>query len=193
MNYDNKEFMMFTQNSMPALSEGDNSTNSNFGSAKTPQYLITCKEIFMSEMDQYADDTAPCLMVDFGCARVATYDSSGQQSGDGRFVSKDVRVSMRPGSWNGLIQQNLAEGKRIDTITIKRVMSLNGVLVVIQQTDFMICMFKTYNQSGDVITFTFCYASITDVRTVYDSSGSSLGNVGVTIDYIKTKVEAITS
>jgi hypothetical protein len=186
---EDKGFKMFTQNQRNnPLAQGDESHNSHVGGAKTPQYVITCKDIFSSDLGKIGGsdasaDTAPLLWIETGGARLATYDSSGQLSGDGKIVCKDPIAHMKYGDWSPLIQQNMYEGKKIDKITIRRLISVNSTLVVIQTIDYETCLFKTYEQTGDTITFSFCYTKITDLSTAYDHDGQATGNVGVSFNF----------
>ncbi|MDR2781826.1 MAG: hypothetical protein LBB21_05250 [Holosporaceae bacterium] len=178
------------------VSKSDESLNSNVGGGKTPQYVIICKDIFGSDLGQIdgqdaSGDSTPCLWVELGSARLATYDSTGEQSGDGKIVAKDIVICMKYGGWAPTIQQFLYEGKKIDSIVIKRLISINGTLVVIQEVSLETCMFKTYEQSGDTITFSFCYVIITDISKAYGHDGTSLGNVGVKFNFGTVGVEAI--
>ncbi|MDR1334221.1 MAG: hypothetical protein LBJ71_03315 [Holosporaceae bacterium] len=197
MNNGNRRFMMFGSTPMAnATAQGDDNFNSHFGSGKTPQFVITCKDIFSSDLGEIggADasvDTAPCITIDLGSARVATYDSSGQQSGDGTIVSKDIHICMKYGSWGPIIQQRLYEGTKIDEIIIKRVISINGTLVVIQEITCKICMFKNYKQDGDAIKFSFCFVNYTDLSKSYAHDGTALGVVGVEFDHGTVGVKPI--
>jgi hypothetical protein len=192
-----RSFTMFSSNPRARLvAQGDDNLNSHIGSGKTPQFVISCKDIFNSELGSIggADasaDTAPCVTVDLGSARVATYDSSGQQSGDGTIVSKDIHIGMKYGSWGPIIQQRLYEGTKIDEIVIKRLISINGTLVVIQEITCKICMFKTYTQEGDIIMFSFCFVNYTDLSKSYDHDGNPLGVIGVEINYSTVGVKGI--
>jgi hypothetical protein len=195
----NRRFMMFGSTPMESVStkvSGDGNFNSHLGSGKTPQFVITCPDIFNSELGQIggADasaDTAPCITVDLGSARIATYDSSGQQSGDGSIVSKDIQIYMKYGSWGPVIQQRLYEGTKTDQISIRRLISINGTLVVIQEIICKTCMFKTYTQDGDTIRFSFCFVNYTDLSKSYAHDGTALGVVGVEIDYGTVGVKPI--
>jgi hypothetical protein len=119
----NGRFNMFGLTSTNEASRrSDNSTNSHLGSGQTPQYVITCPNIFSSQLGQIdgADasaDSTPCLTVDLRLMRQVTYDSSGQQSGDGAVVASNVTVTMKHGTWGPIVQQNLHEGKKIRSLS----------------------------------------------------------------------------
>lgn len=173
------------------LNKDYESNNADMGSAYTPQYMISCEDFFSSNVEGMEDDSAPCLWVETGGARIATYDSSGELSGDGRIVCKDVVVCMKYGSWGPIIQQYMFEGKKLETIAIKRMISINGTKVIIQTITYGTCLIKTYEQSGDTITFTYCYVSLEDVNTAYGHDGTKVGNTGVKFDYSTLKSESV--
>ena len=173
------------------LNKDYESNNADMGSAYTPQYMISCEDFFSSNVEGMEDDSAPCLWVETGGARIATYDSSGELSGDGRIVCKDAVVCMKYGSWGPIIQQYMFEGKKLDTIAIKRMISINGTKVIIQTITYGTCLIKTYEQSGDTITFSYCYVSIEDVNTAYGHDGTKVGNTGVKFDYSTLKSESV--
>ena len=98
---------------------------------------------------------------------------------------------MKYGSWGPIIQQYMFEGKKLDTIAIKRMISINGTKVIIQTITYGTCLIKTYEQSGDTITFSYCYVSIEDVNTAYGHDGTKVGNTGVKFDYSTLKSESV--
>lgn len=188
----NRSFEMFGSTPKNKMQTKDyESNNADMGSAYTPQYMISCEDFFSSNVEGMEDDSAPCLWVETGGARIATYDSSGELSGDGRIVCKDVVVCMKYGSWGPIIQQYMFEGKKLETIAIKRMISINGTKVIIQTITYGTCLIKTYEQSGDTITFTYCYVSLEDVNTAYGHDGTKVGNTGVKFDYSTLKSESV--
>jgi hypothetical protein len=172
------------------VGKSDESLNATIGGAKTPQYVITCKEFFDSDIEGMADDGTPCLWIETGGARLATFDSSGELSGDGKIISKDPIVCMKYGSWGPLIQQYMFEGKKLDKITVTRLTSINTTVIPIQTLDYEVCLIKTYEQTGDTITFSFCYVSITDTNIAYDhSTGEKIGQTAMKFNFGSLKVE----
>jgi hypothetical protein len=176
------------------LKNSDQTLNSGVGGGKAPQYVIQSEDpddMFDSDLDKDFAKTAPALWVELGGARLATYDSSGQLSGDGKVVCKDTIVCMKYGAWAPTIQEHMFKGDTIQTITIKRLISTKSTLVIIQQIDYAQCLFKTYEQAGDTITFSFCFTKLTDLSNVYDHTGSGapLGSFGVEFDLSKMSVE----
>ncbi|MDR0632419.1 MAG: hypothetical protein LBF54_04270 [Holosporaceae bacterium] len=192
-----EDFNMFEQTARPAnLSTNDKGQNDAKGGGHTPQYTITCPDIFGSDLGEIdgndaSADTSPIIWIVLGSARLATYDSSGELSGDGRIVCRDIIICMKYGGWAPVIQQYMYEGKKIDKITVKRLISINGTLIVIQEITYETCLFKTYEQNGDTITFTFTFVKYTDLSKAYGHDGTAIGNVGVTFDYGSVKVESI--
>jgi hypothetical protein len=178
----------------------DDNINAVASGSKTPQYVIQCPntDIFTSDLGKIggkdaSGDTAPCLWVETGAARLATYDSSGQLSGDGKIISINPMVLMKYGDWAPVLQQLMWEGKKIDQIIIKRVISIRQTLEVIQETDFSNCLINTFKQEGDTIRFSFCYVNVTDLSRVFSNDGDLLGQRGVKFDATNLEVKSISS
>ncbi|GHT92369.1 hypothetical protein FACS1894122_06110 [Alphaproteobacteria bacterium] len=162
--------------------------NVDMASSVTPQYIIVCKDFFMSEIsgeaptrgdqNDYSKNSTTCLSFDVGTSRLITNDSSGQMNGDGRIVFDDPIVCMRYGTWAPKIQTALYEGTMIPYIGIRRFSSINGLKQVIQSLDYETCYIKTYRQQDDTIQFTFNSTVIQDVTTMFNLLGENKGNVG---------------
>ncbi|MDR0753308.1 MAG: hypothetical protein LBE95_01425 [Holosporaceae bacterium] len=193
----NRGFEMFnstTDSSHNLLDQSDASLNAPKGGSKTPQYVIKSDDdssLFDSDMKDDFAKCAPVLWWEFGGARLITLDSSGQQSGDGKIVNKDVKICMKSGDWNPLLQQWMYEGKRIASLVVMRLASIEGTLIVIQEVTFEKCIIRSYVQSGDTIVFTFCFVVVTDMIKAYDHEGTLVGNVGVKYHVGEVSVESI--
>jgi hypothetical protein len=83
------------------------------------------------------------------------------------------------------------KGDKIASITVKRLISVKATLVVIQEIQYDTCLFKTYEQAGDTITFSFCYVTLTDLSKAFNHDGTPAGNVGVKFDFGSLKVEPL--
>ena len=192
-----ERFDMFGSQGRPAsLGTSDKGQNDPHGGGHTPQYTITCPDIFGSDLGQIdgndaSTDTAPIIWVIVGSARLATYDSSGELSGDGRVVCRDIIICMKYGGWAPVIQQYMYEGKKVDKIVIKRLISVNGTLIVIQEITYETCLFKTYEQNGDTITYTFTFVKYIDLSKAYGHDGTAVGNVGVEFDCGSATVKSV--
>ncbi|MDR0678315.1 MAG: hypothetical protein LBF44_02135 [Holosporaceae bacterium] len=190
---DNRGFNMLNKSS-------NNSLNTTTSGAKTPQYVIQCPgtDIFTSDLGKIggkdaSEDTAPCLWIEMGAARLATYDTSGQLSGDGKIVSQDPQVLMKYGDWAPVIQQLMYEGKKIEKIVLKRVISIRQTLEVVQEIEYGTCLMKTYRQEGDTINFSFCYVDVTDLSRAFGSDGNLLGQRGTKFNCANLEVKSISS
>ncbi len=190
MNSVDRVFGMFGSNSKVEKegSNGEESLNSSFGAARTPQYIISNgKEasIFASSMEKYPT-YAPCLWFEMGSARLNTIDSSNHFTGDGRVVAKTTLVCMKYGSWGPELHKYLVLGTRLDQLIIKRIVTLRGSYVEVQATRFQTCYITTYEQRGDKIYFTFSFEKIIDAKLQYDNTGQKLGGaVGFEFDYTR--------
>jgi hypothetical protein len=164
------------------------SLNSDKGGAQTPQYIIVCEDFFDSDIEGFEENASPALWAEVGAARIATYDSSGESTGDGRIVTQDPIVCMKYGSWSPLIQQYMFEGKVVKEIGIKRFISINKTKEIIQELTYSICQIKTYVQAGDTTTFTFCFENMIDSSLSYDHEGKALGRYAVNYNIATMKV-----
>ncbi|MDR2158112.1 MAG: hypothetical protein LBO02_02230 [Holosporaceae bacterium] len=172
------------------VGKSDESMNSTTGGAKTPQYVITCKDFFDSDIEGMDEDSTPCLWIETGGGRLVTYDSSGELGGDGKIVNKDPVVCMKYGSWGPLIQQYMYTGKKLDLITVTRLTSIEQTIVPIQRLEYATCLIKTYEQYGDTVTFSFCYIEITDTNIAYNhNTGEKLGQTAMKFNMGSLKVE----
>lgn len=171
------------------LNKSTESHNQDGGGAQTPQYIIQCEDFFDSDIDGFEGDATPCLWVEVGSCRLATYDSSGELSGDGRIVTQDPVVCMKYGSWGPIIQQYMWEGKHNEKMSIKRFTNIKGTKIIIQELNYKICLIKTYHQSGDTITFSFCAVEVEDVSIAYDQKdGTKIGNTATQFNTSSLKV-----
>lgn len=175
-------------NGANAQRNGANSLNATNGGAATPQYIIVCPEFFSSEIEGFEEISSPCLGIDVGSARLATYDSSGELSGDGRIVTLDPIVRMKYGSWAPIIEQYMYEGKKLEKISLKRFISINGTKVIIQELNYENCLIKSYVQEDDLITFSYCFVILEDVDISYDHEGKKIGNTATIFNTSTLKV-----
>jgi hypothetical protein len=153
---------------------------------KTPQFVIRCKDVFVSTMDgDRGADGTPCMFVNNSTFRLASFNSSGEQSGDGRVVLEDVVIRMLYGGHAPIIRERLWAGKVTDKIVVERLLSANGKMEAIQTLTCEMCLFTSYGQDNDEITFAFSYVKICDLSTAFDSTGQPIGNVAASFDAAK--------
>jgi hypothetical protein len=190
-------FGMFNSSSRSDMvNKSDESLNSHIGAAKTPQYIIkaegdTFTELFSSDLEDPAEvqNAAPILWIETGGARLSTVDSCGELSGDGKIVAKDPIVCMKYGGWAPEIQNAMYLGKNIDKLFIMRVISKESTLVVIQELKHEKCFIKTYEQAGDTITFSFCYAILTDTsKAISHDDAVPTGNIAFCFDFTTSRL-----
>ena len=155
----------------------------------TPQYVVVCKDFFSGCIDGLDGDAAPCLTVESGGVRHASFDSSGETSTDGRIKMLDPIITMKYGSWGPLIQESMFQGKHVGMMSVKRYISVQGEKVMIQELNYENCLIKAYQQDAEIITFSFCFVIITDINIKFDCSGQKIGNVAVCFDSSTMKVK----
>lgn len=168
----------------------DSSPNSPLVSAWTPQWVIRNTIFFESLIDGYDKDSAPCLFVKFGVARLTTYDSTREMSANGKAVMHPVVVRMKYGSWAPLIQEALAAGKNVSETTIYRFASVQGVNVAIQEYVIYDTTVIRYEQIKDEIVFLLVGTKYDDICCTVDKTGAKIGNTSVQWDLGISKVEA---
>ena len=180
-------FGMFGNNSRSSnmLDKSGDGINVFNGAAETPQYLIKSKDIFDSDISDgdYMETAAPCLNVEMEFARNGTYDSSGENSQDGRMLARPTFVCMRFGQWGPKLQERMFKANKIDQIEIHRMKSIEGELKPLQVVTFKKCLLRSYKQDGDVIAFSFIFAIVNDTITMYDSNHKPLGKVSSEYDF----------
>ena len=174
-------------NSFTRDSQSETSTHDNAVAAVTPQYMISCPKLFRSEVEGasksndmgYKESSAPCSSFEVRRDRRSTYDSSGENSGDGRMTLYNTIVLMRYGYWAPLIQYSMDHGDYIERIHIERLSSINNTQVVIQELHFEQCTIKTYMQKEDMIIFSFNFTKLFDYSHHYKTNGEFKGTTAV--------------
>jgi hypothetical protein len=167
--------------------------HSPMGGAKTPQYIIICKDFFESDIEAKDGDGGagmPCLSIKTGAARLVTYDSSGELDGDGKTDFHNPIACLKYGAWAPKLQEYMYNGKQVENIAIHRVSNINNTNITVQKLEYDKCLIKTYEQTNDTVTFSFCFLVIRDIKMIYSSlDGTSKGMVGVSFDMASVKAE----
>jgi hypothetical protein len=191
---------MFSSNIDDNIYAGkDKTLNVNGMGVKSAQYVIQCDGIFSGDIEGHAD-YVPILRMETGSLRMTSYSTSGELTGDGRTVARDTIVSMEYGDWGPKIQTKLFNGENVPEMHILRLSSINAkdgannpADIVLQDIKYENCIFKTYEQTGDVITFSFCYYILTDKRTIYGNDATQIGNSVTTYDFTTAKAAALST
>ncbi|MDR3151668.1 MAG: hypothetical protein LBT67_02320 [Holosporaceae bacterium] len=160
--------------------------NLNHGTVGTvaAQYVITCEGIFDSDIDGLAENSAPILWVESGCARLYTQDPTGEHSGDGKVMGINTLIYMKYGMWGPKLQEKLYKGTIIESIAIKRLASINGTKKILQTMTFTVCSIITYKQTNDIIAFNFNYSSRSDESTsLWQGDATENGKVASQFDF----------
>lgn len=165
---------------------GGGGINSSNRAAETPQWMIVSEKIFDSEVSEdkykYMENGAPCNEIKVGYGRNLTFDSSGENTQDGRLVARPVLVRMRFGQWGPKIQERLFKGMRIEKIELHRIQIIENEVKPIQIISFDNCYITWYNQEGSTILFSFTFTIVTDTIMMYDYEHNLLGNIVVDHD-----------
>lgn len=152
--------------------------------SKSAQFLIRCQDLgFSCSIEKFTKDSTPCTWFEIGGARLNTYDSSGELSGDGRMFAKDALVCMKYGSWGPLIQQAMYNGKTILKIDILRLASVETCTEILQELNFENCLIKIYEQSAESIFFAFSFAILRDISNKYNQDSTLSGAIAAEINY----------
>lgn len=140
----------------------------------SPRLLIQCSDLFTSDIDGFKDAT-PCLEISTASERKVVKSGSGQIDGDGHISIQDVIVCMKYGSWGPKINAALLEGHKIDTIIIRRFVTMHKTMIVIQELTFSNCAIKKYTQDSDLIVFAFNFIEVEDTHIHYNEKGQKKG------------------
>ncbi|MDR2107075.1 MAG: hypothetical protein LBO73_00920 [Holosporaceae bacterium] len=188
----NNENEMFNNSNL--FANQDINHNNPVGGARTPQYIIVCKDFFESDMETpdstVGESGTPCLSIKTGAMRLVTYDASGELDGDGKIAFQNPIACLKYGVWGPKIQEYMYNGKQVENIAIHRVSNINNTNIAVQKLEYDKCLIKTYEQVNDTITFSFCFLVLRDIKVLYSSAdGTSKGMVAVSFDAAAVKAE----
>jgi hypothetical protein len=139
-------------------------------------------DIFSSEINK-REKSSPCDEADFSCRRLTNNSvSAGEMPNFGEIINDDIYVEMDYGSWAPGIQNNLLNGTTIKTITIRRVMNIKNEIEDVQVVICSSCLFKTYEQVGKRIIFSFSWETREDKNLARQRDGTLLGQYSVFYD-----------
>ena len=162
-----------------------NSDKSNKNEETEHWWLISADKIFESTMDGYKE-FARFFSMEFEISRFALFD--GQKSSDSSVCAKDVKIYLPPSRFCAALQSNLASGKEISKIILKKVGFMNQKLDTIEEKEFTKCVIQTFERKQEIASFTFRYAGYSDTYQDFKRDGTKSGKAATKIDLPTWKV-----
>lgn len=148
-------------------------------------WLISADKIFESKIKDYKD-YARFFYMEFEISRFSLFD--GKKSSDSAVCAKDVRIYLPPSRFCAVIQGNLASGKEISKIILKKVEMKSGKLEAIEEKEFTKCIIQSFERKEEMASFTFRYTGYSDTYQDFDSDGKKSGKAATKIDLTTWKV-----
>ena len=87
-----------------------------------------------------------------------------------------------------MIQGNLASGKEISKIILKKVEMKAGKLEAIEEKEFTKCIIQSFERKEEIASFTFRYIGYSDSYQDFDSDGKKSGKAATKIDLTTWKI-----
>lgn len=149
-------------------------------------WLISAEKIFSSEIEGYKE-YAKFFYMEIFINRFSLND--GVKTSDSAVCGRDVKIHMPPSRSCAAILSKLASGKEISKISIKKVAFLSGELNTLEEKEFTKCFVQSFERNGEIIAFSFRYASYSDAYQDFKPDGSKLGKSATKIDLTTWEVE----
>lgn len=168
----------------PFLIKNTNERDENTNALKT-EWLISADKIFESEIKGYKE-YARFFSMEFEISRFSLFD--GKKSSDSAVCAKDVKIYLPPSRFCAVIQGNLASGKEISKIILKRVEMKEGTLEMMEEKEFVKCVIQSFERKQEIASFTFRYKEYSDTYQDFKSDGKKAGKSAMKIDLATWKV-----
>ncbi|MBR1734156.1 MAG: hypothetical protein IJ730_01700 [Alphaproteobacteria bacterium] len=148
-------------------------------------WLISADKIFESELEDYKE-FARFFSMEFEISRFSLFD--GKKSSDSAVCAKDVKIYLPPSRFCAVLQSNLASGKEIEKIVLKKVGFIGEALQTIEEKEFTTCILQSFERRQEVASFTFRYKGYSDSYQDFKKDGSKSGKSATSIDLTTWKV-----
>jgi hypothetical protein len=142
-------------------------------------WLISADNIFESEIEGFKD-YAKFYSMEFSISKFSLFD--GMKSSDSAVCAKDVKIYMPSTRFCAMIQGNLAVGKEISKIILKKITITGGSIEVLEEKEFTKCVIQQFERKGETSAFTFRYKAYSDSYQDFKSDGIKLGKAATKID-----------
>lgn len=150
-------------------------------------WLISADKIFSSDIEGFKE-YSKFYQMEISIRRFSLND--GTKMSDSVICGKDVKIYMPPSRSCAMILGNLANGKEISKIIVKKVMFLSKELTVIEEKEFTKCFVQSFERNGEIASFTFRYSSYSDKYQDFKTDGSKLGTAATKLDLTTWEVES---
>ncbi|MDR1335104.1 MAG: hypothetical protein LBJ19_02425 [Holosporaceae bacterium] len=150
------------------------------------QWLISADKIFSSELEGF-EEYSRFFDLDFHIYKFSM--SAEGKASDTSICAENVRIHIPNGSHCAVIQSNLANGKEISKIIIKKISFKLNDIATLEEKEFSNCFVQTFSRKGEKAIFSFRYSSYKDTYTDYKSDGTKKGTAGVSVDLVKWEIK----
>lgn len=150
-------------------------------------WLISADKIFASNITGF-ETYSRFLGVKYRISKFSLFDKT--KISDSAVAAEDVEIYITPGRHCAMLQGRLAKCTVIPKITLKKIQSISGELAVLEEKEFSQCVIQSFQESLEIVTFSFRYASYSDSYTDYKEDGVKLGTAATKIDFTNWSVKA---
>ncbi len=166
---------------MEHFSNSRSAIHDNIGYIPSSEFLwlISADKIFESTIEGF-EEYAKFYSMDFCITRFSLFD--GVKSSDSAVCAKDVTIKLPPTRFCAMIQGNLASGKEISKIILKKVTLISGALEAVEEKEFTKCIIQSFERKEEVSSFNFRYTAYSDSYQDYKPDGTKLGKAATKID-----------
>jgi hypothetical protein len=88
-----------------------------------------------------------------------------------------------------MIQGNMANGKEIAKISLKKVLSISAKVEPLEEKEFSKCIIQSFERKGEIAAFTFRYNSYSDSYQDFKKDGMKLGKSATKVDLTTWEIE----
>lgn len=150
-------------------------------------WLISADKIFESNIKGF-ETYSKFLGVKYRISKFSLFDKT--KISDSAVTAEDVEIYITPGKHCAMLQGRLAKCTVIPKITLKKVQNISEKLEVLEEKVFSQCVIQSFQESLEIVTFSFRYASYSDSYTDYKEDGVRNGTAAIKIDFTNWSVNA---
>jgi hypothetical protein len=149
------------------------------------EWFISADKIFSCEVEEFKEFSRFYGM-EFEIYKFSTPE--GEKTYDTSVCAKNVKVYIPNGSHCANIQNCLAQGKAIETITLRKVATISNKKQILEEKKFSNCFLQAFKRKEEVASFLFRYSSYKDEYTDFEEDGTKKGTAAVSVDLIKWEI-----
>ena len=149
------------------------------------EWFISADKIFSSQVEQY-EDYGKFHYMELLINKFSMHDDA--KSTDSAVCGHDVKIFLPPSRSCAMILGNLASGKEISKIFIKKTALLYNAINVLEEKEFSKCTIQSFERKGEIAAFSFRYVSYFDSYQDF-KAGAKLGKSATKIDLATWEIE----